>query len=167
MARKRKSSSPLKLEYSDGTNWYNLASEDYVLNNSVQSVSGTSGRINVSGELTPVIDLAPSGVTAGTYNNLNAIIDDTGRIIAAASGSGGAGINSLTGFVNGSNPFNGVLTTTRGATCTLDAIPAVADVSVGGFNVKNLNCQPIDDGDAISLGFLWKMFSDDVRVVWQ
>jgi hypothetical protein len=159
MARKRKSSSPLKLEYSDGTNWYNLASEDYVLNNSVQSVSGTSDRINVSGELTPVIDLAPSGVVAGTYYNLNAIIDDAGRITAAVSGSGGAGINSLTGFVNGSNPFNGVLTTTIGAGCLLSVIPAGGNVNLGNFAINNL-ALPSNSKDGLSFDAMWQITND-------
>ena len=71
----------------------------------VTNVTGTTGQINVAtGTTTPVLTLANSGVTAGTYNNLT--VDAFGR---ATSGSNVAYLTS-TGAVTSLNGATGTLT---------------------------------------------------------
>lgn len=54
----------------------------------------------------PTIDLAATGVTAGTYFNSNIVCDDRGRILTIASGAGGSGAPSdATYIVQTSNAF--------------------------------------------------------------
>ena len=59
------------------------------LNGKVASVSGTSGRVTSSGGTTPVVDLATSGVTAGSYGTASAIpaitVDTYGRVTSATT----------------------------------------------------------------------------------
>ena len=45
---------------------------------------------------------------------------------------------TLAGFVTGGPAVGGVLTASRGPTCTLDVIPAAANVSIGNFAVYNV-----------------------------
>ena len=57
--------------------------------NAVASVSGTAGRITVTGTGTPTIDLATSGVTAGTYGSSTTIpqvaVDAYGRVTSISN----------------------------------------------------------------------------------
>lgn len=59
------------------------------------------------------------------------------------------GIN-LQGFVTGTIDSNGNIVTSRGPNCTLDAIPASNNVSLGDFKIVNLG-DPVNPTDAVNL----------------
>jgi len=68
--------------------------------------SGTVLTATPTGPQYQPVALAPNGVTAGNYTNLNATIDATGRITGAANGAaGGAGVAERFGilFTNSGN----------------------------------------------------------------
>lgn len=56
-------------------------------------------------------------------------------------------ISSLTGFVSGINPVQGIMTTTRGSTCLLMNIPAGGNVDMGNFKLFNV-LSPTNNNDA-------------------
>jgi len=75
---------------------------------------------------------------------------------------------TLAGFVTGGPAVSGVLTTVRGSTCTLDVIPAAANVSIDNFSIYNV--APIDNdlyanylpGQAINLDWFSDFFNNEV-----
>jgi len=67
--------------------------KDYVdtaIGSFVLSVSGTVGKISSTGGQNPIINLVPTAVTPGSYTNMNATVDEDGRITAASNGITGA-----------------------------------------------------------------------------
>ena len=78
-----------KLEYYDGTQW--------VIDGpgTVTSVNGVAGQTSTGGTATdPIIGLATTAVTPGTYNFMTATVDAFGRLTAASSGTA---VTSITG----------------------------------------------------------------------
>ena len=80
--------------------------------NAVASVSGTAGRITVTGTGTPTIDLATSGVTAGTYGSSTTIpqvaVDAYGRVTSISNA--GLTASSAMTFVGTQTATNGGIT---------------------------------------------------------
>jgi hypothetical protein len=66
----------------------------------------TSSTLAVTGATGPTTDLElnTTSVTPGSYTASNITVDAYGRITAAANGSGGSGVTSLTGDVTGTGP---------------------------------------------------------------
>lgn len=69
---------------------------DYELENVVREIEVEPGELTISDgdgvAANPVIGLATTGVTPGTYTNADIEVDEFGRVVTAASGSGSGGI---------------------------------------------------------------------------
>jgi hypothetical protein len=124
--------------------------------NGIANSTATSGDVNINNhKLTNVSD--PSS------------LKDAVNLETLQSYVGGFP-NTLVGFVVGGPAVGGVMTTFRGPTCTLDVIPAAADVSVDGFAITNLETlsfsrwTDMEDKaqNALNFLFLWEFFGGGV-----
>ncbi len=116
-------------QYNSGA-WVSIASASGS-GGTVTNVSGTAGQVSVAtGATTPVISLANSGVTAGSYTRANITVDAFGRITTATNGAN----VSLTSEVAGTLPIaNGG----TGATNALNAFNTLSPISTKGALISN------------------------------
>ncbi len=73
-------------------------------------ISEMTGSVTASGPGSAVATITPTGVTAGSYTNLNATINAAGQITSASNGSAGSGTVSSVSVVS-ANGFAGTVAT--------------------------------------------------------
>lgn len=124
---------------------FDKANSAYTLaDGKVSSVSGTSGRVSASGTSTVTIDLATSGVVAGSYNYPSLQVDSYGRVTTISTQTPVTSFNTRTGAVSlGSNDVTSALGFTPVDTVnynndlltqsSLDASQNTRIVNVGSF----------------------------------
>lgn len=131
----------------DGTDVANINFvEGYVdtaiVNDTIKSVSGTNGQIVITGTTRePVIGLIKTSVTSGSFTNINATVDDYGRLTSVSNGSGGGGgvtsITAGTGITVTGTTTPTVGLTKNGVSLSYFSVPT-ASISMGSQIVTNV-----------------------------
>jgi len=178
-------------------NWTNSSSITDVVNNNTSDIAGIiGGTIPISTNFTGVGDVSGSGPLSSPITlTLNTTLDqvplaandvnvnnhkiinvsdatnpkDAVNLETLESYVGGLAVE-LAGFVEGGPAVGGILTTTRGPDCTLDVIPAAADVSFDNFSLTDLETIDFSSWsdmeskvqNGINFLFLWKFFGGGV-----
>jgi hypothetical protein len=113
----------------------------------VQGTSVTNGVLTTTiGNASLDIIPASADVSFSNFKLTSLATPTTGTDGANKSYVDSKDVTSAEGFVTSSAPVNGVMTFSRGSSCTLDVIPAAGNISITGYKITGSEA-PTDNGD--------------------